>query len=439
MQYESEINIDLHKHSTGIDVPVFKIARKRKSQIVSFLMLFGLSLFSYNIKYTPFSISDFTLIVMVAVSILRARKISVSSVAVIGLLWLIVSFLGGLITNLLIFDSFPLFEFAKALMRATLGILFLFLGPPLINRIDISYFGSSLLTVLRIHALILIFQIFAWYFFAFQWGVFKNGVLRASGFFAEPAWFGWFVSLGLFGVISISLFCKSISLRWYDYLLFNLSSLLSTSLVAIILINTALFASCFMKKITTKELKKTLTFIVQFFAVVLLLVGVYFIVARLNLAYDPIQYLEKRVPAVLAGKDGSAQSRILGTLEVFSHVMKKSPLFGVGMGNEVSATKQILPILIFKGANTDLHIGFVAVFVSTGLIGGVIYLIMIGVLIGRRYTYLLGIGFLFVQLGFGGYRLGIFWFFLGLGIAINSNKACIVNTKKYNKKPSRDY
>jgi hypothetical protein len=272
-------------------------------------------------------------------------------------------------------------------------------------------------------------QIFAWYFFDFQWGVFKTGVLRASGFFAEPAWFGWFVSLGLFGVISISLFCKSILLRWYDYLLFSLASLISTSLVAIILVNTALFASCFTEKITTKNLKRILTSIVQFFAVVLLLVGVYFIVARSYPAYGPIQYLEKRVPAVLAGKDGSAQTRILGTLEVFNHVMKKSPLFGVGMGNEVNVTKQILPILKFRGENTDLHVGFVAVFVSTGLIGGILYLIMIGMLIVRRYTHLLGIGFLFVQLGFGGYRLGIFWFFLGLGIAINSNKASIVNTK----------
>ncbi|MDX2006528.1 MAG: hypothetical protein SFU83_14745 [Meiothermus sp.] len=289
---------------------------------------------------------------------------------------------------------------------------------PIIRALDVRNLGRAILWVIRIHALIIVAMATSnlalgtqLYRFAnlgnytpetfIAWG-------RVSGLFAEPAYFGWFVALGLFTLLNISIRYKIHTISILDYLLLVLALLFSTSLAGVTVGLIALFGTVWVRMFyLTPNIGQKLL------ATSTLTIGLIIVLVLFSSNPTQTAYLFDRLSNITT--DASFQDRIPGSLEASRYIFLQNPLTGTGLGNLAQSVKDGMPFFIYKWPeNIDIHISWAAVFATTGLFGGVIYALMLFGTVIDQNSRPLGWGLILVSFVYGGFALGVLWWFLAL-------------------------
>lgn len=259
-------------------------------------LMFGVSLFSYRVGGTWLLLSDIALVILGVWSLLAVRKVSVSGGGVIACLWLLVAIAGAIALQLISPPYHDPLNVAVGLLRAGFNVALLALLPALLRREGLHTIAYGLRAVIRLHAIALL-------------GITgiritiegSDQIFRPGGLFAEPAWFGWFVALSLFALTSISKVERQVYLRWWDYLLILLAAFFSTSIVALLLIGSALVAAYWnATRWGTHDLGTVLKKLGMATVISLVVVVLIF---QTGTFLGPARYLQDRLPRVLLGQE----------------------------------------------------------------------------------------------------------------------------------------
>ncbi len=394
-------------------------------RVIVFSVLFGVTLFSFPFGY-PIYIGDVALITWVIVSLIYSGNVSTSPIAFFSFLWYFLTFISGLFISAGIVShalDFSVSDFFVSITRATLGAGIVVTTKPLIKKVGLRWFINSLIYIIRFHAILVVVGAFAYKILNVDLGlriiITTSGSVRSSGLFAEPAWFGWFIGAALFAVSSYQNIVNKNFFKWYDAVVFLLAAFWAAkSFTAIIFITGGLLASYFSNK-------RIWFLVVPSILIIISLSSLIYISVSPKISTDSVNntsYIERRLVGIVTGEDLSSVTRYYGTVVRTQYVLDKSPLIGSGIGNNVKAVKGDLfsdiPV-VREGSNFHM-LPFTAL-AATGLLGGTAYLIVLLLTLKRKSEWL-GLGILLLSLSFGGYLLGVIWWFIGLADTLQSTE-----------------
>lgn len=400
--------------------------------LLAFLMVFGVSLFSYRIGQTPLLISDLFLLLWVFFSVLLLRRIEVSLTGILALGWIIVAMISGLALLLSSHSQLNEYEYLLSLARGYFGVILIFVVGPTVRWMGIEEIALSMKRTIMVHTIVVILQaacfyvfriniihFVAWLFSDITWIITPNREFSyeyVSGLFAEPAFFGWCICLYMFSLLAINKIIPNnrSRMQYGELMLVGLAAGLSQSFITI-----ALLGLSIVTHIWVNMSNKTRS--VQL-AIVSFILGILIIGVMLGSSITERNFVN-RMDEVLSLTDPSAKDRILGSIEATIFLLSKAPLTGVGLGNIEINLKSISDNFIYKkDLNYDIHLAFLSAMVSTGLIGGLFYILLSFVIFVNRRSRWIGVGLLAVSLAYGGFLNGFIWWIIGVGAMLSHDK-----------------
>ena len=179
----------------------------RKTGLV-FLAVFGLSLFGVSSSSLPLpvTIADATLAVLITYSLLRYRRLTINGISRAAIILAILVTASGAV-NALREPAFDTGNFLSNYLRLVGVVVGVLLLPILLRRIGHDTLARASAAVLVVHALLVIAETTSlippqWFGNAPQD---SGGIIRASGLFSEPSFFGLFVGLSLVYIAQVQL------------------------------------------------------------------------------------------------------------------------------------------------------------------------------------------------------------------------------------------
>lgn len=392
----------------------------------TFVLLTGISLFSYP-SGLPVSIADVALLAWVLYSILFLKRISFSVIPTLGIVWYGSALLSGLFIGAQIHSTPFLFstsDFFLSLARSTLGIGVILTVRPIVEAVGSRWTVRSILSVIRVHAVLVLLGLVLFNLIGTGAGlkviVTGQDQVRSSGLFGEPAWFGWFTGTCLFIVANFQKKTGDKMLSTMDYILFlGAVGLGGKTLSGLLCVGGGLLACTFY----TWRARRSLILILLAIAIAGSLVY-QSAPLTLKLNQNDMGYLQKRIVRASLGKDGSVIARFNGSILRTEAILSEAPLSGSGLGNNVKSARAIkLPRTYqrIQGSAT-IHILPLAAFATTGLIGGCIYILILGTTL-RKPSEWTGVGLVLLSASYGGFLLGVIWWFIGFADFFQNSKA----------------
>lgn len=354
-----------------------------------FMTFYTAPLFSYS----PIRFSDlgFVFLAFGALKIKKNIKLNILSISYLGLgIWAVVD-----VFFLLFFvPSFNVVNHGTQLIRLE-AALFLFL---LFPNYSYSISKETIINVLRklllFHVCVQLIYVFLYYaglggFFNIisnfdqrlalisHNNIFTNhfiivnverGLPRFSGFFEEPAWFGWNLSLLIGIILQYELTFKDKIITPKDWFIIVIAYYFTYSMSAYFSLFFIVFLYVFMKN--RKKILK------------LLGVGVVLSIS-LMLFLLINKSIFTRLLSVFAGEDGSSSSRLLGSLNGFLTVLCNDPFTGYGLGDTNTSLyfKRALDFKLATGFSIngffllDMHIMPFQMLANLGVIGLFLFLL----------------------------------------------------------------
>lgn len=411
----------------------WELRNLRARSIVAFLMVFGVSLFSYRVAQTPILISDLVLLGWVCCAVMLLHKLELSRVGILAMGWLVFALVSGLVLFLYPYSHLDGEEYFISLVRGMLGTTMLFTVGPVIRWFGVEQIALSIRRTIRLHAFVVVLQ-----GICFGLGLFGINIIRyasmvfseltwvftptrdfgyeyVSGLFAEPAFFGWCICLYMFSLLALYNIVPNGRLQYGDLILVGIAASLSQSFVAVALLGMAIVAHLW----RTMEIKKN----PRRLAGLTLIIGIMIIFIILGHSIVERNFVD-RLPHVLSLTDPSARSRLLGSLEATVVLLSKAPFTGVGLGQMETNIVSIRPELLYLGPGEfSVHFTWAAAMISTGLLGGMLYFLMSVLLALNRSARWVGVGLLVVSFSYGGFLNPALWWFFGFGIAVSHQVA----------------
>jgi hypothetical protein len=403
-----------------------KAGVKNHTNFFYFLIAFCISLFSVSVKIPiTVSLTDITILFLLIYSILIRGKIAANKMSLVVFIFLLDLFLAGMI-NYYYYDYFSFTGFFSNFIRIiALSMIIIFI-PPLLKIFDLKRFIKACLTVLKIHCILVILDIFIIYpWFFDESGIILNTRLedigRARGLFAEPSFFAVYAGLIFSLIFQYQINSKENLLKVTDFIIISLGLLASASLTGlgtliIILFSFALFSN--------REDLNIFSYF-KIFGGSFLLVFITILILG-----NPIAYLNERVTNLAALDDGSSTTRLVGSTILSYEIIKEKPLIGVGLGskNVDSFIERSEGVVLLDFIETEssgesgieVKIGSVT-FWSSLLTGGgipallIFYFGVLGLLIFDKSSFFIGLMILWVSLTKGGVFDVYLWWLISCG------------------------
>jgi hypothetical protein len=247
-----------------------------------------------------------------------------------------------------------------------------------------------------------------------------SGFPRFSGFFEEPAWFGWTLSLLIGIILQYQYKSKHIVLKFKDWSLIIIGFAFTTSvsaLLSLIVISILYYIMMY----SHHKVKIIAAFLCIFIAAITY-------VTAFN------QSLLFRLQNIAEGSDGSTSYRIIGSLNGLLTLLANDPLTGYGLGdNNKSMYYEGLPSNAFHGIEIynlqiiDMHNMLFQIICNLGIIGGILFLLLFHGLSFKKDCLII------VSLILTFFTVNVFnssFLFVIISIAV-----FYFNAKKYNIKP----
>lgn len=340
-------------------------------RIVFFLLLVSLSMYTVRIA-GPISVADCGGLLFVIYSLLKFKKVVLSDFNMTFFLWVFVSFISSM--SLMFEDYFTLTGFFGTSVRILVSVLLILCIPLWLKtksqKLSVTL---SLLAVVIFHSLI---QLAFFVLYYLNKAPFLNLIphgdqsnrqhwlnvydytfyTRFGGIFEEPSWYSWFMVACLGLIISFEIQNKVTLINKKKWLII-LSALFLTYSIAGITSVCILIGYKALHESSAAKLKVLLISSITIPSVILM---------------NPDSALLSRVTGILTGNDGSSNTRIFDSFNKLILVISNNTS-GTGVGNSLEG------VIYYDFANTfsipSTQNGFVEAFVSTGLIGGAIFMI----------------------------------------------------------------
>jgi hypothetical protein len=403
-----------------------KAGVKNHTNFFYFLIAFCISLSSVSVKIPiTVSLTDIALLFLLVYSILVRGKIAINKMSLVVFIFLLDLFLAGMI-NYYYYDYFSITGFLSNFIRIIAISMVIFFIPPLLEILDLKRFIKACLTVLKIHCILVILDIFIIYpWFFDESGIILNTRLndigRARGLFAEPSFFAVYVGLIFSLIFQYQINSKENLLKVTDFIIISLGLLASASLTAlgtmiIIIFSFVIFSN--------RENLNIFSYFKIFGGTCFLA-----LIAILVLG-NPITYLSDRVTNVAALDDGSTTTRLIGSTIISYEVIKEKPLIGVGLGSnnvdyflDKSDGVMLLDFIETESSGeSGLEVKLASVtFWSSLLTGGgipallIFYFGVLGLLIFDKSSFFIGLMILWVSLTKGGVFDVYLWWLISCG------------------------
>lgn len=401
-----------------------------KKNIFSYYFLFLLLLFSlYSVSIASnFKLSDLAMIIFIITSLCKFKKIYIGRFNIIYLIWFILSISSSFF--LFSHDYFNHDKFIYASLRSALGIISGFLIPLWLKTED-----NKIKIILVIKKVIIIHILIQFLFYTlftlgmtqffniiphgdqFNRGEWLNiynytSYYRFGGIFEEPSWYCWFM-IFLIGIIvsyerihNITIISKKIMFLIYTSFILTFSIAGIASLTILSIIKYDLFS---------RSLKN-----------IILLVIFFILLCLIYLYYKDITIFE-RLTLILTGNDGSSNTRVLGSLFRVYYVLKNT-FIGTGLGNSIQGISYYSTLEnIYYNSTISNQNGYIEAFVSTGFLGGIIYLTPIFSLLFNQKTRIVFITITLVFFTTSAIFNSAIWFLLFLSYYIMKSEADIKN------------
>lgn len=398
----------------------------QKWQFFGFILLISL----YTVRLVgPLTVADLGMVFFVGYSLVKYKSLSTNSFSLIYLLWLGVALLS--LPGVVAMPYFSASEFISTLGRTLLSVLSLFVLPHwLASASQKQNIVLAVKNAVIFHSLT---QILFVCLFLIGKAPFLNVVghgstlnrkqwlnvfdytfyYRFCGVFEEPSWYAWFMIFCIGVIFSYEVHFKKVILSrfWMAWILlgflftFSISGLFS---IAILMVMKELIKS---RKLKVKHL------LFIFFGSIVLVYA---------FAFLDLPFL-RRITNILSGGDGSSNNRLTGSFLKAWSVLSNN-FFGGGLGNsEDSIVYWAKGTIDFRSSIANQN-GFLEAFISTGVLGGILYNLPFGFfLFTKRYM----IAFMTVFLVFltsNSILVAPVWVFISLlyfSIQDNSNEKMI--------------
>ncbi|MED5526634.1 MAG: hypothetical protein VX447_18035 [Pseudomonadota bacterium] len=380
-----------------------------KSVFIWFVFLLSLSLYSVKV-IGGISVADISLIAFIAISFIIKRRIVLNALNLSYLTWFVISVL-----CFFLIVKEPYFDVEKyffSTFRCLTGVLSLLFMPLWLNTIHEKYKVSMALKWFLIFNFFM--QVVLMVSFFFNVGNFINIVpfgdqsnrqdwfnvysyglyYRFGGLFEEPSWYAWF------NIFCLSL-CFSIS-RKYNLHVVDKKVIFLTFLGIVFTFSVAGIFSFFIIAFFMVEKVKVKLLFSSMLSFIFLLVLIFF----------SENYFIERILSILSGGDGSANARLLGSLLKGFGILQLLP-FGSGFGNSINAIDFYIDKSLFVSGTANQN-GFVEAFISTGYVGGALYLFPIVSLFLNKSSRLLFFAIALVFFTTSSIFIAPFWVLLGL-------------------------
>ncbi len=404
-----------------------------------YIIAFGISLSSVSFKIPiSIAISDLTVLLLLFLSIFSYKKITFSSIANWTLLLALYLLLANLINFFLIREfSMPSFLTNYLRVIAILGIIFLL--PGFMSSLNLKLLARALMIAVNFHCLLVFFDLFISYPWNFNEDGFvlgagsENSALegRGRGLFDEPSFFAAYVGLISSLILQYQSYSKIVIFKPINYLILVIGLIASASLTG------AAVLLLLLVQLLLIERKKILSFtsITSLIAVLLVTIPL-----SIFLLAQSFSYISSRTTDL---EDGSTLGRLVGSAFYTLDIIEERPLVGVGMGseNQLNFSKTRDQSILFDlienedGDSINLHQSVVTYWASLVAAGGIpaliiFYVFVIGALLVRKETFLIGIMILALGMAKGGVFEVTLWWCIAVGIAYISNHSKISQEKE---------
>ena len=369
-------------------IEIDKLQIKRLYIAILFMTFYTAPLVSYS----PVRFSDIGAVMLLYMSFKEKRTIEYN-LSNLAFLCLAVWAIADLFIIPFSFGNLDVLNYLFQLIRLEVAILVFLYLPNILNNLPYEIIANILKKVILTHAIIQLVYVISYYlgldFFHYintfderlslisENYLFSNhfiilnvesGKPRFSGFFEEPAWFGWTMSLMLSIVLQLSLYCKKSFLKRKDWVIIIASYVFTLSLSAmcqlIIICGTYLFL------LYKKHVGKFLLFVFVLISFI-----------SLYLIFNPS--IVDRLMLIGEGGDGSTSSRLIGSWNALVTTLNVQPWIGFGLGdtnaslflNYAETNNLHKGIFIGNLYLATIHNVIVQIICSLGIIGGAFFLL----------------------------------------------------------------
>lgn len=367
----------------------------------------------------PLSVADFGAMLFIFISLLKFRSVVINDFNVVFLVWVLVSLLSSL--SLMYEDYFTVTGFLGTALRILVSMALLLCLPLWIKNKNERYQAvDALFSVVTFHSLVQLLFVVLFYL---NKAPFLNLVphgdqstrkewlnvydytfyTRFGGVFEEPSWYSWFMIACIGLIISFEIVNKVTIISKKKWLLI-LSALFFTYSIAGIASIIMLLAYKVLSGSARAKLQGTILVSVALPTFVLL---------------NPDSAFIGRLVGIFSGTDGSSNTRIFDSFTKLRMVLENN-ISGTGIGNSIEGIYYYDVTQSFSVISTQN--GFIEAFVSTGLIGGAIFMIpFIYFLYTKKYRLpLLTMTLVFFTTS--ALFIVVMWFFIGLSYLLFKDK-----------------
>jgi len=379
----------------------------RSITILSFI-IFGISLFSFTtLGFISVSFTDIMIGLLILYALFINQLMLRSFVFYAMLFFAIICFFSGVV-NFSLDSTFVLGNFIANYIRIIGLVVMLLLFPPLLRKIGHDRLVQATLWVLRLHALIVIADVFMHNPF---WG--EIDLNRPRGLFGEPSFFGIYMGLSLFYILQVEYNTGTRYLTFIDIALFCLSLLASISLSSVGFL--CMFLFFLIRKYQTKgKLKLFMTI-----ALLVVFIGMFAPNLRLNYLVNKIGSLDQGL------QNESVRVRLLGSVLLSMKVLDESPLLGAGLGGAnvrrlFDQYGELEGVKHSENSTLSLTFAPAAVLVGAGIIGFLPFVLIYIWLLRNSKTRLIGISLLMASFMWGMAFAPVAWWYICLAISLAS-------------------
>ena len=246
----------------------------------------------------------------------------------------------------------------------------------------------------------------------------ESGRPRFSGFFEEPAWFGWTMSLMLAIILQACLYFKRSFLSYRDWGIIIASYVFTLSLSA--MLQLLVICSSYLFFLYKKHLWKLLLVLIIVIGFILL-----YLMANPSIV--------DRLILLSEGGDGSSSSRLIGSWNALVTTLHIQPWIGFGLGdtnaalflNYAEANNLHKGIFIGDIYLSTIHNVIVQIICSLGLIGGTFFLLPFVRFFNKR-SMIVALAFVLVFFSVNVYNTFFFFTMSSLAFCLFGTRRCLM-------------
>jgi len=377
---------------------------------IFFILTLLLSLYTLRLV-GPLSVADFGAMLFIFISLLKFRSVVINDFNVVFLVWVLVSLISSL--GLIYEDYFTVTGFLGTGLRILVSMALLLCLPLWLKSKEEQFQAiGALLSIVIFHSIVQLVFVALFYL---NKAPFLNLVphgdqssrqewlnvydytfyTRFGGVFEEPSWYSWFMVACIGLIISFEIVNRVSIITKRKWLLI-LSALFFTYSIAGIASIVILIAYKILSGSIRAKIRSVVFISIALPALILL---------------NPDSALLKRLMGVFSGTDGSSNTRIFDSFTKLKLVLENN-MTGTGIGNSIEGIYHYDVTNSFTVISTQN--GFIEAFVSTGLIGGAIFMVPFVYFLCVKKYWLSLITMTLVLFTTSALFIVVMWFFMAL-------------------------